>query len=1196
MIAWLLSLFMILSVLPMTVRAEDITDETASQVPAETAGVCNTAGDTLGTYGSKEELDRQLGDYVVKFFNANGNRRYVYYEGGNAFQTGVTLPFDYAFTARTQNYLLNSGVANALCMDEGWSDGGDTDLAVMEIKERAVFDDEATGVIYYAIHHFTVASAHNIICYYMKSLGREAGDPINGNETANYRNAESGDVERTLTVESAVNEALQSSIPENIDFTAFHLITTVKKSDGTAAKYQDFVTWKERVITEKDYYIAIRKVDETGTLLNDVSFDLTVTDGESVITDTAGYDRVTGKTGIWTGWDFNLPDRFYINRRSGTSGHPGIAAVYLGSFETKPTVTVRENWTVQYQPDSPDPADYLVISPNAYTFRQDQIFERLEDAIAAAGTVSAEMNLQWINQRKGSLSLRKLVPESSEEYIWWTDKNGRSRVNVNYSLAGAVYGVYATEQDAETKKNCMAEFTTNEYGVGYVTTLSSSLTGLGTETLEGLIQGDYYLRELTRPERGFLLDDTIHRVDIGEEALHRELKVEEPAVTVAFDLVLRKQNAAEYTASDIRGSRIVAGDSKALIGSADWKMAPQSIISADMADNAPQFVPAETTAVQEKEQNALVTGNTGNGTGSLEGAQFTLMYWPYADNMDYTADQFVRWMEEGERPLRTWVIRMLKEEDGSYTARLDAEHLVSGDPLFTDADGQTVMPLGWITMEETKVPEGFTAENSFFAVGDRVSHEKLLCLKTTDAGDLILENEYVMKAEEEIDAWNQPVRADIRLKKKDQYGKGMEGVLFRLTNLDTGEAHILATDAEGSFSTAADSQLHSANTGWYDEGNEYDGTKPGIWFSRNSDGTETPVNDDFGALPIGNYRIEEVHCKANADKIPAEAEEFTIDENTDKLIELSYVNYDMPEIRTELTDSATKNHIAYPGQNTVLVDTVSYEGLRPGRGYVMEGVLHRLSTGEILYRKDGTPVTSKMEFVAEEDGNGTVSLEFCFDAEGVKGDSLVAFETCVDTQTGEEVAEHEELKDRDQTVNFPEIRTSAAAVDAGSDQFQITDEIAYSGLLPGYGYTAKAVLMTKEGVPVLLNGDTIRAEKDFVPKEADDKVSVEFPVIRPQEQTYTYVVYEEIYINLTDDSGKKLQYLIGEHKDLQDAGQTVSGERDEEEEEEPPEVVITPPDVTPPTTGDDMPILPLGLLLFASGIGLLYCIIKRIRR
>lgn len=1235
-IAWLLSLFMILSILPMKVWAEDIEDETASHVPAETTGLKNTAGDTLSTYGSKEELDRQLGDYVVKFFNANGNRRYVYFEDGSIFHTGVTLPFDHAFTARTQNYLMNSGVANALCMDEGWSDGGDTDLAVMEIGERTAFDDEATRVIYYAIHHFTVASAHNIICSYMKSIGREAGDPIEGKETANYRNAESGEVERALTVESAVNEALQSSIPENIEFSAFHLITKVRKQDGTAAKYQDFVTWKERVITHKDYYIALRKVDETGTLLNDVSFDLTVTDGDTVINDPAGYDRAYGKQGIWTGWDYNLPDRFYINRRSGASGHPGIAAVYLGSYEKKPTVTVKENWTIQYQPDSPDPADYKVISPNAYTFRGDQIFESLEEAVAAAATVSEDMNLQWINQRKGSLSLKKQVPESLEEYIWWTDRNGRSRVNVNYSLAGAVYGVFVTKQDAEAKQNCIAEFTTDEYGTGIVSKLSSSLTGLGTNKLKGLIQGEYFLRELVKPERGFELDDTVYSVEIGEEGLDREIKVEEPAITVSFDRVIRKKNAAEYVAPSDKSNKAVAGDWKELLGSADWNPAPKALIQADIKsldspslnpeepentralnpaepenesllnpvemkdepavnpvepNDAPSLNPAELKVDPDGKRETGAGGNSGNGTGSLAGTEFTLMYWPYGDNMEYTADQFVRWMAQGERPFRTWVIRMLKEADGSYSARLDAEHLVSGDPLFTDADGQTVIPLGWITIEETAVPEGFTSEESFFTTGDRVSREKLLCIKTSDAGDLMVENEYVLPEEEDILNWNQPVRGDIRLQKKDQYGKGMEGVIFRLTNLDTKESHILSTDAEGGFSTAAAYQPHSAYRGWYDGGAEYDGTRPGIWFSQNTDGTETSANDTLGALPVGTYRIEEMHCKANEGKILAEPEEFTVDEATDKVIELSYVNYDVPKIRTELTDSATKTHIAFPGRETVLMDTVFYEGLLPHGNYIMEGTLHRLSTGEILCHKDGTPVVAATEFVAEEDGTGTVSVEFRFDAENVKGDSLVAFETCVYAKTGETVAVHEETENWDQTVVFPKVRTSAAAVNGNADQLTITDTLTCSGLIPGLSYTAKAVLMTGKGVPALLDGKTVRAEKSFIPEKEEDKVVVELPAIRPEGQTYTYVVYEEVYVNLKDDSGNEVQYLIGEHKDLRDAGQTVSGKRDEEREEEPPEVVITPPDTTPPApvTGDTTPILPLGLLLLASGAGWLCC-------
>ena len=39
----------------------------------------------------------------------------------------------------------------------------------------------------------------------------------------------------------------------------------------------------------------------------------------------------------------------------------------------------------------------------------------------------------------------------------------------------------------------------------------------------------------------------------------------------------------------------------------------------------------------------------------------------------------------------------------------------------------------------------------------------------------------------------------------------------------------------------------------------------------------------------------------------------------------------------------------------------------------------------------------------------------------------------------------------------------------------------YSGLIPGLSYTAKAVLMTGKGVPALLDGKTVRAEKSFIP-------------------------------------------------------------------------------------------------------------------
>ena len=57
---------------------------------------------------------------------------------------------------------------------------------------------------------------------------------------------------------------------------------------------------------------------------------------------------------------------------------------------------------------------------------------------------------------------------------------------------------------------------------------------------------------------------------------------------------------------------------------------------------------------------------------------------------------------------QTWVIQTLKDANGNYTARLDQAHLVSGSLIY----GENVLPLGCITVQETKAPEGYELNNS----------------------------------------------------------------------------------------------------------------------------------------------------------------------------------------------------------------------------------------------------------------------------------------------------------------------------------------------------------------------------------------------------------------------------------------------------------------------------------------------------
>ena len=93
-------------------------------------------------------------------------------------------------------------------------------------------------------------------------------------------------------------------------------------------------------------------------------------------------------------------------------------------------------------------------------------------------------------------------------------------------------------------------------------------------------------------------------------------------------------------------------------------------------------------------------GNVVANPASLEGAEFTVRY--YAGQ--YTMDTLPA------TATRTWVIKTIRANNGSYRAWLDNNHLVSGDPFYLDG-GIPTLPLGTLTVEETKAPAGYTLDN-----------------------------------------------------------------------------------------------------------------------------------------------------------------------------------------------------------------------------------------------------------------------------------------------------------------------------------------------------------------------------------------------------------------------------------------------------------------------------------------------------
>lgn len=235
-------------------------------------------------------------------------------------------------------------------------------------------------------------------------------------------------------------------------------------------------------------------------------------------------------------------------------------------------------------------------------------------------TVSAPAMVSSANTKKITEGYLKIVKSSGNSSI--TDSNS------NYSLSGAVYGVYS---DASCKTK-VKQLTTGNNGQ----TSGVKLTA-----------GTHYVKELTAP-KGYKIDASVYTVKITASHTSKApyvLKVNDLPYVDTLLLTLNKVDATDT-------------DRKMLV-------------------EAP-----------------------------LSGARFTIKY--YAGY--YTKNDLP------ENATRTWVIETKEEknvnEEYVYRAALADAYKVGGDPLYYQ-DKAVVLPLGTISVEETKAPDGYTMEGGY---------------------------------------------------------------------------------------------------------------------------------------------------------------------------------------------------------------------------------------------------------------------------------------------------------------------------------------------------------------------------------------------------------------------------------------------------------------------------------------------------
>ncbi|WP_418589527.1 VaFE repeat-containing surface-anchored protein [Hominenteromicrobium sp.] len=293
--------------------------------------------------------------------------------------------------------------------------------------------------------------------------------------------------------------------------------------------------------------------------------------------------------------------------------------------------------------------------------------------------------------------------------------------------------------------------------------------------------------------------------------------------------------------------------------------------------------------------------------------------------------------------------------------------------------------------------------------------------------------------------------------------------------------------------------------------------------------TETlPIFEDNEGKTKYQYRVEELDTK----------ETFGYALPDPQIVELSEGGiasvcfHNVPiEIGTKATVEGEKE--VDPLDKVTLTDTVSYTGLVPGKEYRATGVLMDKETGEKLL-VDGKEITAETVFVPETK-NGSVDVTFIFDATGLHGKEIVVFEDLY--RENVLLATHADINDEGQTIKVknPEIGTTASFEGEKEidplDKVTLTDTVSYKDLTPGKEYRVTGVLMDKSnGKELLINGEKVTAEATFVATEASGSVDVTFIFDATGLHGKEIVVFEDLY---------RENMLLATHADINDEGQTV---------------------------------------------------------
>ena len=382
--------------------------------------------------------------------------------------------------------------------------------------------------------------------------------------------------------------------------------------------------------------------------------------------------------------------------------------------------------------------------------------------------------------------------------------------------------------------------------------------------------------------------------------------------------------------------------------------------------------------ISVKKKDAQTGNASPQGAATLEGAEFTLKFYP-------------RESATGE-PARTWVLKTDKNgiADIDQAGKTDPQtYFVKGDPFYKNSSGDIVMPLGTLTIEETKAPSGYLLNShdvhTVHITSDNTSEEEV--------------HTYVVPKHNE-----QVNRGDIRIEKIDkelmsntaQGDATLEGITFAVVNLNPQAvktslgicdpqqvcARITTTNKDGHFiAQTSDQDLpfghyriyeESSNDSYLNDGfeAEFDITHDKELVSLTD--TNSCAKDSVvrGGIKLGKIDKElNVHTSQGAATL--EGAEFSIYNKSAAPVQIDDKLVAPNELVTTLTTDETAS--AETDKRLLPYGTYLIQETKAPRGYELNSTWQRL----VKIRKDATiyDLSNEKESVDDQVNRGDIRIE-----------------------------------------------------------------------------------------------------------------------------------------------------------------------------------------------------------------------------